>query len=120
MDAQSSTSASIPIITPKKSDVRISHPLSDTSFFFRSKPICLGEVDSHSNKSYNVDTKADRNRVISHAAFLVRFINLTLNVETFCLPALWVSETGNAEISLVFQAQNSNQVCLVIYLLNLC
>lgn len=104
--------------TPKKSDIRIAHSRSDTSIFFQSEPIFLGEVDSHYNESLNISTENDWNRVLSQAAFLVRFINLTLDVKTFCLPVFWVGDTGNVKIALVFQSQNSNVVCLVIYPLN--
>lgn len=85
-------------VKPDKSQLHLIHCLSDASMFYNYEVLFLCEIDSY---------RKNVHRTIAQAAFVVRFVNLTLKTSTFCLPVFWVNDKWEGECYVVYEHKNT-------------
>lgn len=81
-----------------KKGLHLIHPRSDAAMFYDYEILFLAQVDSHSQY-------LDRQKMLAQAAFYLRFLSLTLNLNTFCLPIFFITKNWEGECLLVYKQE---------------
>lgn len=89
-----------------KTQIHIVHSVSNGALFYNYEPLFLCDIDSHSNKG-------DLRRMLTQAAFTVRFMNHTLNRTEYTLPVFWISDSMIGSCYLVFQDKENVRFVII-------